>query len=403
MQFNTRVSSATYDSETRFWTIETETGERATARFLLQATGVLSEPYTPDFKNVGKFKGPTWHTSDWPREPVDLSNKRVGVIGTGATAVQMITEIAKDIGELTVFQRTPNYCKPLHNSAITQEEQVEIRQNYDEIFKRCENTFGGFLHGSDERSAFDVNDEEREKIYEGLWGDKGFAFWLGGFHDIFTDEKANETAGEFARKKIRERVNDPEVTDLLAPTDHLFGTKRQPMESGYYEAYNRPNVHLVDLKTCPIESFTESGIKTKDQEYEFDIVIFATGFDAVTGALNRIRIEGEGGKLLKDKWDEMPAAYLGMMSAGFPNMFISSGPHNQASFCNIPRCLEHNVEWITECMRYMNEHGYSRILRCKTQKTRGQSMCSSPRTDCYSPKPTTGSWDRTFRVRNAFS
>jgi len=217
------------------------------------------------------------------------------------------------------------------------------------------------FHGSDERSAFDVNDEERENIYEGLWGDKGFAFWLGGFHDIFTDEKANETAGEFARKKIRERVNDPEVADLLAPTDHLFGTKRQPMESGYFEAYNRPNVHLVDLKTCPIESFTESGIKTKDQEYEFDIVIFATGFDAVTGALNRIRIEGEGGKLLEDKWDEMPAAYLGMMSAGFPNMFISSGPHNQASFCNIPRCLEHNVEWITECMRYMNEHGYSRI------------------------------------------
>ena len=219
MQFNTRVSLATYHSEMRFWTIETETGERATARFLLQATGVLSEPYTPDFKNVGKFKGPTRHTSDWPREPVDLSNKRVGVIGTGATAVQMITEIAKDIGELTVFQRTPNYCKPLHNSAIMQEEQVEIRQNYDEIFKRCENTFGSFFHGSDERSAFDVNDEERENIYEGLWGDKGFAFWLGGFHDIFTDEKTNETAGEFARKKIRERVNDPKVADLLAPTD----------------------------------------------------------------------------------------------------------------------------------------------------------------------------------------
>lgn len=361
IQFNTTVSSATYDSKARNWTVETASGERLSGQFLLQATGVLSAPFVPEFKDVDKYQGRSWHTSDWPRDPIDLSDKRVGVIGTGATAVQMITEIAKDIGELTVFQRTPNYCKPLHNSPITAEEQVTIRANYAEIFARCQDTFGGFLHGNDQRSAFDVSDDEREKIYEKLWGEKGFAFWLGGFRDIFTDEKANETAGEFARKKIRQRVNDPKVADLLAPTDHLFGTKRQPMESGYYEAYNRPNVHLIDLKTDPIDCFTEKGLKTQEQEFEFDIIIFATGFDAVTGALNRIRIEGENGQLLKQKWDDTPAAYLGMMSAGFPNMFISSGPHNQASFCNIPRCLEHNVEWITECIHYMNENGYSRI------------------------------------------
>ncbi|MFP6682187.1 MAG: NAD(P)/FAD-dependent oxidoreductase [Gammaproteobacteria bacterium] len=362
IKFNTRVVSALYDPDNRTWTVDTEDGERTSARYLLHATGVLSAPFIPEFDGVDSFAGRTWHTSDWPREPIDLGNKRVGVIGTGATAVQMITEIAKDVGDLTVFQRTPNYCKPLHNRPITPDEQRDIKARYPEIFKRCNETLGAFLHGFDERSAFDVSDEERDAIYEELWNGPGFSYYLACFKDVLTDEKANETAAEFARKKIRERVKDPDVAELLAPKDHAFGTKRQPMESGYYEVYDQPNVHLVDLKTTPIERFTKTGIETTSKRYDFDIVIFATGFDAVTGALNRIDILGEDGASLKDKWDECPAAYLGIISTGFPNMFIAGGPHNTTSFCNIPRCIEHNVEWITDCIRYMEGQGYTRIV-----------------------------------------
>jgi cation diffusion facilitator CzcD-associated flavoprotein CzcO len=361
IHFNARIASAAYDSVNRTWSVETDTGERASARFLLQAAGVLSAPFVPDFEGVEEFQGDTWHTSNWPRHPVDLSDKRVGVIGTGATAVQMIAEVAKNVGDLTVFQRTPNYCKPLFNSKITPEEQTEIRATYSEIFDRCNKTFGGFLHDFDERGTFDVSDEERLAFLEEKWNERGFAFWLGCFSDILTDKAANDEVAEFVRGKIRERVDDPEVAELLAPKCHGFGTKRQPMESGYYDAFNRDNVHLIDIKSRPIQRFTESGIETSAGHYEFDVVIFATGFDAVTGALTRIDIRGEGDAVLKEKWDAQPAAYLGMGAVGFPNMFITGGPHNSSSFCNIPRCLEQNVEWITDCIAYMREHGHTRI------------------------------------------
>ena len=361
IQFNSRVTGATYDPVDRRWFVDSEGGGSAYAPFLLQATGCLSAPYIPDFDGTKSFRGETWHTSNWPRHPVDFSEKRVGVIGTGATAVQLITELAKDVGDLTVFQRTPNYCKPLHNGPITSSEQQEIKANYKTIFERCSTTFGAFLHGADERGTFEVSKEERLSLYERLWNEKGFAFWLGGFSDILTDKQANDSAAEFVREKIRARVDDPAVAELLVPIDHGFGTKRQPMESGYYEAYNRPNVHLVDLNASPIKRFTEDGIATRTTEYSFDVVIFATGFDAVTGALNRIRIRGEKGQMLKDKWEDGPSTFLGMSTVGFPNMFITGGPHNSSSFCNIPRCLEQNVEWITDCIAYMRSHGYSRI------------------------------------------
>ena len=361
IEFNARVSSAVYDSNDRSWCVETESGSCAKAPFLIHGTGCLSAPFVPEFKGLDSFKGKTWHTSDWPREPVDLSDKRVGVIGTGATGVQMITEIAKNVGDLTVFQRTANYNKPLRNSLITEEEQRDFKARQSEIFEKCKQSFGGFIYQFDERSTFDVSSEERQEFYEELWKGKGFAFWLSGFNDVLTNEAANEEVSEFIRKKIQERVDDPEVAEMLTPRDHPFGTKRPPMESGYYEAFNQSNVHLVDLKSTPIECFTEKGIKTSSSAYEFDVVIFATGFDGVTGALNRIDIRGEGGSSLKDKWDELPTAYLGMCAVGFPNMFITGGPHNTSSFCNIPRCLEQNVEWITDCMSWMREHGYTRL------------------------------------------
>ena len=360
IQFNTRIESASYDASKRLWTVTAEDGTTTSARYLLLAMGVLSVPFTPDFEGIEDFEGLSWHTADWPREPISLSDKKVGVIGTGATAVQMITEIAKDIGDLTVFQRTPNYCKPLRNRAITPEEQVEIKASYPQIFKRCEETLGGFLHDFVERSALDASEEEREAFYEELWQQPGFSYWLGIYNDILTDEKANETASEFARNKIRERVDDPEVAELLAPKDHMFGTKRQPMESGYYEVFNQPNVHLVDIKTHPITRLTKTGLETAVESYDFDVIIFATGFDAVTGALNNIEINGEHGTL-KEAWGSSPATYLGVSANGFPNMFIAGGPHNTTSFCNIPRCIEHNVEWITDCIEYLEKHNIGRI------------------------------------------
>ncbi len=361
IQFNTRITAATYDQGEQCWTIETGEGERARARFLITAVGVLSAPYIPDFEGLDSFEGDSWHTSLWPHEPVDFSDKRVGVIGTGATAVQMIPEVAKSVGHLTIFQRTPNFCVPAGNGPIDAKTQAEIKASYPEIFKRCRETFGAFLHDFDTRSALDVPPEERQALYEELWPQPGFGMWLGNFFDIMTNNEANETVAEFARNKIRERVTDPAVAEMLVPTDHPFGTKRVPLEHGYYEVYNQDNVLLVDIREAPIERITPKGVKTRDAEYEFDVIVYATGFDAITGALNRIDIRGEGGRALKDKWDDGPRTYLGLQSAGFPNLFTIAGPHNGGTFCNVPRCLEQNAEWVTECIRYMREKGFERI------------------------------------------
>ena len=361
IQFNTRVVAAAYDETENCWGIETDHGERVRARFLITAVGVLSASYIPDFEDIDSFEGEAWHTSLWPHEPVDFNGKRVGVIGTGATAVQLIPEVAKSVGHLTVFQRTANYCVPAGNGPIDPETQREIKASYPEIFKRCRETFGAFLHDFDTRSALDVPHEERQALYEELYPQPGFGMWLGNFYDIMTNNEANETVAEFVRNKIRERVKDPAVAEMLAPKDHAFGTKRVPLEHSYYEVYNQDNVLLVDIRESPIERITPQGVKTQDAEYEFDVIIYATGFDAITGALNRIDIRGEGGRALKDKWADGPRTYLGLQSAGFPNLFTIAGPHNGGTFCNVPRCLEQNVEWVTECIRYMRENDFKCI------------------------------------------
>jgi cation diffusion facilitator CzcD-associated flavoprotein CzcO len=292
---------------------------------------------------------------------VGFEGKKVGVIGTGATAVQLIQEVAKTAGQLTVFQRTANFCKPLGNSLISDDEQEDIKKNYPKIFQRCRETFGSFLADFEKRSAFDVTPEEREARYEELWNEPGFGFWLGTYEDILTDPKANETQAEFARKKIRSRVNDPKVAEMLCPTSHPIGTKRMPLETGYYEVYNQPNVELVDIKATPIEVVTESSLKTTQTEYEFDMLILATGFDTVTGSLDRIDIRGSNGVSLKEKWVDGPRTYLGMGSSGFPNLFTLVGPHNGATFCNIPRCIEQNVEWVSDCIEHMTKNDIRRI------------------------------------------
>ena len=361
IQLNAAVVAAAYNEDGNHWEIRLEDGSRARARFLITAVGILSAHNIPPFEGVESFAGESFHTSRWPQEPIDFAGKRVGVIGTGATAVQLITEIAKEVGHLTVFQRTPNYCAPLRNGPIDPETQAKIKASYPEIFKRTRETFAGFIHDFDPRSVFDVAPEERQAKFEELWAQPGFSKWLGNFRDIMSNPDANELFAEFVRGKIRERVKDPAVAEKLAPTDHRFGTKRVPLESGYYEQFNRDNVLLVDIRESPIERITPKGVKTKDAEHEFDVIIYATGFDAVTGPLNRIDIRGAGGLSLREKWADGPRTYLGIQSAGFPNLLTLVGPHNGATFCNMPRCIEQNVEWVTDCLKYMREKGYERI------------------------------------------
>src|SRR5262249_13895285 len=279
------------------------------------------------------------------------------VIGTGATAVQLIPHVAKEVAHLTVFQRTPNYCAPLRNSLVTEETQKLFKATYDDIHKKIRETPAGFIHEFDRRKTFDVPKEERLRVYEELWSAPGFKKWLGNFRDIMTDAVANEDFAEFVRNKIRARVKDPMVAEKLVPKDHPFGSKRVPLETEYYEAYNRDNVLLVDIKEAPIERITPKGIKTRDREHEFDVIIYATGFDAITGAVTRIDIRGEGGQSLKEKWASGPRTLLGLQSAGFPNLFIATN----SAFCNYTVCAESIVEWITDAIRYVREKGYSRI------------------------------------------
>ncbi len=361
IQFNSRVVAAKYDEAANCWEVQLEDGSKTRTRFLITAVGILSAHNIPDFAGIESFNGESFHTSRWPKEKVDFTGKRVGVIGTGATAVQLITEIAKEVGHLTVFQRTANYCAPLRNGLVDAETQAKIKASYPEIFKRTRETFAGFIHDFDPRSVFDVSPEERQARFEELWAQPGFSKWLGNFSDVLTNKEANELFAEFVRNKIRERVKDPVMAEKLVPKDHPFGTKRVPLESGYYEQFNRDNITLVDLKQSPIERITPKGVKTSDTEYELDVIIYATGFDAVTGPLTRIDIRGLDGQSLKEKWADGPQTYLGIQVAGFPNLFTLVGPHNGATFCNMPRCIEQNVEWVGDCLRYMYEKGYERI------------------------------------------
>ena len=357
IEFNARVVSADYDEGENLWHLRTEDGRQARGQFLITAVGLLSAHYIPDFEGIGSFQGAWCHTGRWPKEGMDLAGKRVGVIGTGATAVQLITEIAKEVGHLTVFQRTANYCAPLRNRLIDDEMQQEIKANYPEILRRCMETAGSFMHEFDPRSALAVSPEERQEQYERLWQEPGFKKWLSNFYDVMLPGEANEDYAEFVRNKIRERVHDPEVAEMLVPKDHIFGSKRLPCESGYYEVYNRDNVLLVDVRAAPIQRITPTGLQTADAEYELDVIIFATGYDAVTGSLNRIDIRGMGGELLRDKFANGPRTYLGIQSAGFPNMFTI----NAASVGNFVRAAEPLVEWVSDCIGYVRRNEYARI------------------------------------------
>ena len=360
--FDTRVNGLTWHEPSRTWKVDLEPGESVTARFVILAVGVLSTPVMPDIPGIERFRGQLFHTATWPHEAVDLSDRRVAVIGTGATAVQLITEIAKTVGHLSVFQRTPNWCAPLRNGPIDADEQATIRERYEEMFDRCRNTYGGFIHDADRRKALEVSDEERLAFYEELYAQPGFGIWMGNFRDVLVDARANATLSDFVATKIRARVHDAALAEKLIPVDHGFGTRRVPLESGYYEVFNQPNVELVDLRETPIVEITDSGITTTDAHHECDVLILATGFDAVTGSYDKIEVVGDEGARLREAWEAGPKTYLGLGVAGFPNLFMLVGPHSAASFCNMPRCIEHNVDWLAALLDDMTRTGKTRVV-----------------------------------------
>ena len=358
IQFSSDVQSAIYRDDTRSWEIQLQDGNRFSSRFLITGIGLLSQPTLPRIPGIDSFNGQSFHTSRWPHEPVSYKGKRVAVVGTGATGVQTIQEVCKDVGHLTVFQRRPNWCAPLHNSKIEPDEMQEIRARYNEIFETCNQTAAGFLHTADSRSTFEVSEEQRYEFWEYLYASKGFGIWQGNFKDVPTDPKANKAMSDFIADKIRQRVNDPEVAEKLIPKDHGFGTRRVPLETQYYESYNRDNVELIDIIETPIEKITPKGIVTSDREFEFDLIIYATGFNAILGSYDRIDIVGVNDCKLKDQWSEELSTFLGIQINNFPNLFMILGPH--ALLGNNPRSIEFNVEWITDLIQHMTTRDLTR-------------------------------------------
>ncbi len=361
MQFNCLVTSAKFDETRDLWRLRLQNGRELTCRFLVTAVGLLSAPTPPRIPGMESFEGAAFHTYYWPQEPVDLAGKRVAVIGTGATGVQVIPALADQVGDLTVFQRRPNWCAPLNNGPISEAEMVDIRARYNEIFDKCARSPGGFEHEPDRRGFYEVSREERLELWDKLYAEPGFGIWLANFREIFTDETANAEFSEYIAERIRARVNDPKVAEKLIPKDHGFGIQRVPMETHYYEAYNKPNVHLVDIQETPIERVTPTGIRTTVNDYGFDVIVYATGFDAITGSYDRIDIEGVAGEKLRDKWVDGPITFLGMQIHGFPNLITIAGPQSGSASTNYPRGIEVGVDWVTNLLTYVRERGYTRM------------------------------------------
>ena len=360
MQFRATVTAAHWDDAATQWTVTLESGQQAKSRLLFTAIGILSAYTLPAIPGRDSFQGPAYHPARWPHTPVDFTGKRVGIVGTGATAIQAIPEIAKQAAHLTVFQRRPNWAAPLHNAKISKQEMEDIKSRYEEIYAHCARTPSWFIHEADRRRTLDVPPDEREAFWEKLYAEPGFGIWMGNFRDILIDEAANAAISAFIAKKIRQRVKDPKIAEKLIPKDHGFGSRRVPLESGYFETYNRDNVTLVDvINDEPIECITPKGLKTAKQEYEFDVMIYATGFDGVTGAFDRIDFRGPNGLTLRDAWADGPRTYLGMVPEGFPNLLMVLGPHTARG--NIPQAIEHSVDFQAGLLRFMKDNGLTRI------------------------------------------
>jgi cation diffusion facilitator CzcD-associated flavoprotein CzcO len=358
MQFDTRVSSAHWDESSRTWTLIDQNNSRYVSRFLITAMGILNQPTYPNIPGVHDFTRDAFHTARWPSD-VSLSGRRVGIIGTGATGIQTIQEIAKDVGHLTVFQRTPNWSVPLRNTKITPEEMAAIRKDYPAIFKACDDSYACFIHLPDSRKTFDVSAETREAFWEDLYSKPGFAKWMSNFSDIGYDQAANDAYSAWVANKVRSRVRDPTTAEKLIPKNHGFGTRRVPLETNYFEAYNQDNVRLLDVNEDPIQRITATGVQTRDEHVELDVLIYATGFDAVTGAFYAVDFKGVNNATLPAAWADGPRTQLGLLVKDFPNMMMVMGPHQM--FGNIPRSIEFAVGWIADCIGWCAKNGVGRI------------------------------------------
>lgn len=360
IQFDTRITAARFLEAENRWLIETAAGERVKATYLVAAVGCLSSANVPDIPGRDSFAGEWYHTGEWPHEGVDFTGKRVGQIGTGSTGIQAVPVIAETAAHLTVFQRTANYSVPARNGPLSGEFKQYTRENHDEIRQLIQSTPNGHPFRISEASAFSVDDQERLALYEKAWEVGGLRF-RATFQDIGTNKAANDTAAEFLKNKIRSVVNDPETARILSDIDHPYATKRPPIDTNYFEAYNRDNVSLVNLKTAPIECITANGVKTSEREYPLDIIVFATGFDAMTGTMMKMDITGRDGQSLKQAWSAGPRTYLGLQIAGFPNLFTVTGPGSPSVLCNMPVAIEQHVDWITACIAHMQEHDYATV------------------------------------------
>ena len=353
-QFETRVTSARWDEAASCWRIGTERGD-LTTRFFVTCAGMLSVPKVPEFADRDRFKGQVVHTARYPREGIDVAGKKVGVVGSGATGIQVIQTIAPEVAELTVFQRTPAYGVPMSNHALNDEERADWKSKKEALKARVFDTFTGFDFDFDNGSWHDLTDEQRLEVMERVWADGSLAVWVGSFPEVFFEESVNEAMSEFVRAKIRARVDDPEVAELLTPRTMGFGTYRVPLETNFYEAFNRPNVTLVDLQHTDIERYTERGLKLSDGcEFELDVVILATGFDAGTGALTQMNITGRDGRSLTEEWGKDIRTTMGLQIHGYPNLFTVGAPlAPSAAFCNMTTCLQQQVNWISDCIDYL--------------------------------------------------
>ena len=356
IRFNTRVVAASYDEQANRWQVRTEGGEAYVVKFLITAVGCLSTANVPNFPGLDDFAGDWYHTGQWPHEGVDFTGKRVGMIGTGSTGIQAAPVIAASAKHLTVFQRTANYSVPARNAPLTPEFRRYIKEHASDIRTFTHETINGMAFRIEERRAVDTPPEEREKIYEAAWERGGLQF-RAAFQDMMIDKRANDTAADFVKRKIRSIVKDPKTAAILSDIDHPYAAKRPPIDTNYFETYNRPNVTLVDLRKAPIDRISRAGICTTEAEYPVDIIVFATGFDAMTGPMLRMDIRGRGGIALKDVWEAGPRNYLGLQVAGFPNLFTITGPGSPSVLCNMPVAIEQHADWITDCIRHLNDRG----------------------------------------------
>jgi cyclohexanone monooxygenase len=357
IQLATRVESAVFDESANQWSVTTSDGRTVTAQFVILATGCLSNAKMPDIKGLGDFRGKVYHTGHWPHEPVDFTGQRVAVIGTGSSGIQSVPVIAEQASHLTVFQRTANFSIPARNAPLTPEERNAFRQNYPEIRRVArEEARNGIYTDFPDRGALQDGDNERRARYEARWERGGLTF-MSVYNDLALDKAANDTAADFVREKIAEIVKDPGTARLLQPNSHPIGTKRICIDSDYFAAFNRPNVTLVDIKTNPIEEIVANGVRAGGKTYEVDALVLATGFDAMTGSVAKIDIRGRDGRTLNQKWAEGPRTYLGLMSHGFPNLFIITGPGSPSVLSNMIVSIEQHVDWIADCVGWMRERG----------------------------------------------